>query len=111
MAQAFQFGYLDVNFPKDHRRHNLSLPLKVLEIPLEARLCFELHVSPWFGLCGMRELQGFLRIKRDWKRRLQTYITFLFIFVGFLHPFLRGVSLSFLQLNWFAVCDYTHGIG
>ena len=38
-----------------------------------------------FDLCGKREMQGFLRIKRDWKERCGKYCTFIHL-CGFLAP-------------------------
>ena len=29
----------------------------------------------WYGLFGKREIQGFLRIKREWKEKFETYFT------------------------------------
>ena len=91
-------------FPQGELKICLQLPLKVLEVVLEARPCGKLHVFLWYGLFGKREMQGFLRIKRERKGKSGTYFI-LFLFVGFMYPSVfRGVPLSFLQLNWLAVC-------
>ena len=62
-------------FPKGELKICLPLPLKVLEVVLEARLCGKLHAFLWYGLFGKKEMQRFLRIKRERKGKYETYFT------------------------------------
>ena len=81
----------------------LQLPLKVLEVVLEARLCGKLHACRWYGLFDKREMQGFLRIKREQKGKCGTYFT-VFPLCGLHVPLYLECHFHFYNLTgcwWF----------
>ena len=68
-------------FPQGELKICIPLPLKVLEVVLEARLFGKLHAFLYYGLFGRREMQGFFRI-----RGIVGLVLLLLLFVGFMYP-------------------------
>ena len=63
------------------------LPLKVLEVVLETRLCGTLYAFLWYGLFDERNARIFEDKERERKGKCETYLL-IFLFVGFMYPYI-----------------------